>query len=119
MARSETTDARGQCAMRSGAAAFAAALVISTLAAGTTFLLARRWAPSLSAFGESLPASATIALSISPWLLVLPAVIALAWVFSGHPRIGLAASVCILSVLFALASIAAMYLPLFKLAAVL
>lgn len=115
MAQLESTDrTTGGNTLRTGASAFATTLVISVLAAGTTWLLARHWAPALSAFGAHLSSSASLALAISPWLLVLPAVIALAWALAPRPGQGLAVGVCALIILLAIASITAMYLPLFS-----
>lgn len=108
-----------ESATKAGAIAFATALVVSIVAAGATIMVARSWAPALTAFGTDLPAGASFALTASHWLIVLPAVTALGWGFSRRPGIGLAVGIALLSLTLAFASIIAMYVPLFKLSAVL
>ena len=93
-------------------------LGIATLAAASVAVLARRWDKALAVFGTELPAAASLSMALAPWLLVLPALIALAWAFSPRPGRGLAVGVGMFTVILAVVCITAMYIPLFKLAAV-
>lgn len=98
-------------------------LACSAFAGIAVFLCARRWAPALEPFGVDLPPTASLALAIAPWLpLLLPLAIFTSWSLSspGRRRNTMTAGAGLVSLLLVLpAALAAMYLPLFKLAATL
>ena len=97
-------------------------LLCSALAGIGVFYCARRWAAAFEPFGGDLPPTATLALAIAPWLpLLLPLAVFIGWRLSGPERRrtvavggGLASMLVVLPT-----ALAAMYLPLFKLAAAL
>ena len=100
---------------------FAFGLAASALAALVAATLAVRWSAPLAGFGPGLPASAALARTLAPWLFLLPGGVALLWALGapGKRKGGLAVGLGALALVLAVASIAAMYLPLFKLSAAL